>query len=626
MLGQYELQELLGMGGMGAVYRGFQQSLKRPVAVKVLSPALAQEADYLERFNREAETAAALEHQHIVPIHDYGVQDDISYVVMRMLSGGTLASRTGEMTLPDIAKLLIQLGSALDYAHSKGVIHRDIKPTNIMFDSQNSPYIVDFGIAKLVTAGTSNTASGVMMGTPAYMAPEQWRAEMPVPATDQYALGVVAYSLITGQLPFEAPTPYGMMHKHLNEYPTPPQLLRANVPASVAQVLAQSMAKNPADRFPSVTAFAEAFEAAVLDEEHPTSPRPITPPTIPPRPVTPAPNWQPQPSAPNWQPANAWTPPPPSSGTPWPVQTPGWQQQPHTPPPYPARRAARRSLFPGMWLMAGAVIFGVIVLGIIVLILVATRDSNNEDKVPSSQRITQAAQTRAATQTVNNRPTATTARGTNASTPTQLVMSDTPSSPVGTGCEFAPTYQPVNIGNTAEVTRDGAGLRLRSSTSTTAELLRELRTGIQMIVVGGPTCADGYRWWQVQLVSDGTTGWIADGTTDELWVQWVTDTPTLPSIVTPPFTITQYPPVIISPTPMINFNTSQNTIYSGECVTIWWDVENISQVYYEGEGVTGHEARTACPTTSTTYTLRVIYLNGIEETYTVTVEVLSPTP
>ena len=250
MLGQYELQELIGMGGMGAVYRGFQQSLKRAVAVKVLSPALAQESDYLERFNREAETAAALEHQHIVPIHDYGVQGDISYVVMRLLSGGTLASRTGEMPLPDIAELLMQLGSALDYAHSKGVIHRDIKPTNIMFDSQNSPYIVDFGIAKLLTAATSNTASGVMMGTPAYMAPEQWRAETPVPATDQYALGVVAYALITGQLPFDAPTPYGMMHKHLNEYPTPPQMLRADLPELVARVLAQSMAKESTGSIP----------------------------------------------------------------------------------------------------------------------------------------------------------------------------------------------------------------------------------------------------------------------------------------------------------------------------------------------------------------------------------------
>jgi tRNA A-37 threonylcarbamoyl transferase component Bud32 len=271
MLGQYELRELIGAGGMGAVYRGYQANLKREVAVKVLVAQLAQQPGYLERFNREAETAAALEHRHIIPIYDYGTQQGISYVVMRLLSGGTLADRLAQHaeqgkplpSLGEIANVLEQLASALDYAHSQGVIHRDIKPSNVMFDNQGSAYLVDFGIAKLVEATHALTGTGATMGTPSYMSPEQWRAETLSPATDQYALGVMTYSLVTGKVPFEAPTPYALMHKHLNEIPTPPQVIRPDAPQAVNEVLNRAMAKQPGDRFPTCTAFAQAFESAI---------------------------------------------------------------------------------------------------------------------------------------------------------------------------------------------------------------------------------------------------------------------------------------------------------------------------------------------------------------------------
>ncbi|HEX3050667.1 MAG TPA: serine/threonine-protein kinase, partial [Aggregatilineaceae bacterium] len=149
MLGQYELRELLGSGGMGAVYRGYQAALKREVAVKVLSQQLAEQPGYLERFIREAEIAAALEHAHIVPIYDYGTQQGVNYIVMRLLTGGSLTQRLrwraeNHEPLPslrEIADLLNQLASALDYAHSKGVIHRDVKPNNVMFDAQGSAYL-----------------------------------------------------------------------------------------------------------------------------------------------------------------------------------------------------------------------------------------------------------------------------------------------------------------------------------------------------------------------------------------------------------------------------------------------------------------------------------------------------
>ncbi len=266
VLGQYELRGMLGIGGMGAVYRGFQAGLRREVAVKVMSPQLALQAGYLERFNREAQTAAALEHQHIIPIYDYGMQQGYSYIVMRLLTGGTLAERMEQSNLPTLSEtveLLKQLASALDYAHSQGVIHRDIKPSNIMFDNQGTAYLVDFGIAKLTEATQALTASGASMGTPAYMSPEQWRAEELSPSTDQYALGVMIYALLTGRAPFSASTPYALMHKHLNEQPTPPQVIRPELPEAITFVLNRAMAKQPEQRFPTITAFAQAFEGAL---------------------------------------------------------------------------------------------------------------------------------------------------------------------------------------------------------------------------------------------------------------------------------------------------------------------------------------------------------------------------
>ncbi len=290
--GQYEVKDLLGLGGMSAVYRAYQESLMRDVALKVLPPSFASQPASVERFLREARTSAALEHAHIVPVYDYGNVGGLSFVVMRLLSGGSLAERLAltnetDWPLPSLGEtvyILKRLAAALDYAHSRGVIHRDIKANNIMFDDQGSPFIVDFGIAKLTHAVNALTGTGVAMGTPLYMAPEQWRGESVTPATDQYAMGVVAYAAITGHLPFEAPTPYALMHKHINEEPLPPQVWRADLPESVKGVLDQAMAKNPRDRFPSVKDFAAAFESAIADLDEPRTDffiRPLPAKTVP---------------------------------------------------------------------------------------------------------------------------------------------------------------------------------------------------------------------------------------------------------------------------------------------------------------------------------------------------------
>lgn len=271
-IGQYELRELYGVGGMGAVYRAYQRSLEREVAFKVLSLSLTSDPEYIERFNREAKTVASLEHPHIVPIYDYGTVGDVSFVAMRLLTGGSLSERLRQKvgtpaSLGETSELLRQLASALDYAHSKNIIHRDIKSNNVMFDNHGSAYLVDFGIAKLLRETTSLTADGAVMGTPTHMAPEQWRGEVPTQATDQYALAVMIYEMLTGKMPFEAPTPYGLMTKHLNERPTPPQSLRLDIPEAVAIVIERALAKKPEDRFPNVTAFSQTFAAAVAGAE-----------------------------------------------------------------------------------------------------------------------------------------------------------------------------------------------------------------------------------------------------------------------------------------------------------------------------------------------------------------------
>lgn len=267
-IGQYELVELLGAGGMGAVYRAVQTSLGREVALKVLSAALVNEPGYLERFNREARVSAALEHDHIVPVYDFGAQQDLTYVVMRLLTGGSLDSRMRQRkhekpSLSEAVSLLNAMASALDYAHSRGVIHRDIKPANIMFDQNGKPYLVDFGIAKILDAtGAGLTGTGMAMGSPYYMPPEQWRGENATSASDQYALAVTVYSMLAGRPPFEATSTPALMYKHFHDQPEPLKNFRQDVPERLMPVLTQAMAKDASDRFRSVGEFAEAFQAA----------------------------------------------------------------------------------------------------------------------------------------------------------------------------------------------------------------------------------------------------------------------------------------------------------------------------------------------------------------------------
>jgi serine/threonine-protein kinase len=270
-LGQYQLRELLGVGGMGAVYRGFQESLQREVAVKIIFMRQTSNLQYEERFAREARLAASLEHTHIVPVYDFGTEHGVSYVVMRLLTGGSLSERIiqsngGLLPLTEVARITSDLASALQYAHNRGIIHRDIKASNIMFDDRDTVFLVDFGIAKMAAATTHNiTDTGVKIGTPEFMAPELWLNEPVTPAVDQYSLAILVYYMLTGSLPFKGEMPYQLMHSHLHEQPTPLLYWRSDLPGNLMPVLERALSKDPASRYPNVEAFAAAFSQAVQE-------------------------------------------------------------------------------------------------------------------------------------------------------------------------------------------------------------------------------------------------------------------------------------------------------------------------------------------------------------------------
>jgi len=260
---RYEVHELLGRGGMGAVFRATEKKLSRQVAIKVLPPELAQIADVAQRFEREARTAAQLDHPNIVPIYSVEDEGNLPYFVMKFVKGHPLDDDpTPALPWERVREILYEAATALGHAHARGIVHRDVKPGNIMVDEDGRILLADFGISKAYEGATKFTATGAVIGTPAYMSPEQSAGEDVDGRSDQYSLGIVGYSLLAGRLPFEETSVPTYLFKQMYEEPPPLAQLCPDAPTFLVTAITRALAKKPELRFPTM----EDFAAAVWPE------------------------------------------------------------------------------------------------------------------------------------------------------------------------------------------------------------------------------------------------------------------------------------------------------------------------------------------------------------------------
>jgi serine/threonine-protein kinase len=291
---------------MANVYRAVQPSIGRKVAIKVLPAHYIQHDDsFLERFLQEVQIVAQLQHPHILPVHDFGEQDGLPYIVMAYLSrtlGDRIRESSSGLPIYETVRLVEQIAAGLDYAHEKGIIHRDLKPGNVLMDEKGNAYLADFGIAKVIESTAQWTGSGVV-GTPAYMAPEMADPAEPTPLVDIYALGVTLFQMLTGRLPYAAATTMGVLMAHVSRPIPDVRALRPNLPARTQSVIERGMAKNPRDRYQHAGELSAALSKILLDTppvdilvDDPFT-EPLTPeerdaratPAVPPGPGTPTP-------------------------------------------------------------------------------------------------------------------------------------------------------------------------------------------------------------------------------------------------------------------------------------------------------------------------------------------------
>src|SRR5712692_3789786 len=264
-LGLFRIVERIGAGGISTVYKAYQPNLDRYVAIKVLLAYHARDPIFLKRFQQEARSVAKLQHANIVPIHEFGEQDGITFIVMEYVDGGTLKDRLKRpITVAESVDFVIQAAEGLGCAHGHGIVHRDVKPANMLVRKDGHLLLSDFGIAKILE-GTSNlTRAGTGIGTPQYMSPEQGTGQPVDRRSDIYSLGIVLFHALAGRVPFTADSPISITVKHLND-PLPVEILHAKgVPQSIEQVVVKMTAKSPADRYQTTDALIEAMTAAVV--------------------------------------------------------------------------------------------------------------------------------------------------------------------------------------------------------------------------------------------------------------------------------------------------------------------------------------------------------------------------
>jgi alpha-glucoside transport system substrate-binding protein len=285
-LGSYRIVERIGRGGMASVYKAYDPGTDRYVALKVLPEHMADDPQFLARFEREAKAIARLEHPRILPVHAFGEEEGTTYLVMRYLPTGTLAEYIHQRPLPleEASRILTQIAEGLDYAHLRGVLHRDVKPSNVLLDENGNAYLTDFGIAKIVEANAQLTGTGTLLGTPAYMSPEQCMGSRDLTeATDIYSLGIVTYEMLVGHTPFEAETPIAVIHMQLHDPLPPPRSLRPDLPEAVERVLLKALAKEPEMRYETcgdmARAFSQAIEEPVVQSPYEPAPTLVESPT-----------------------------------------------------------------------------------------------------------------------------------------------------------------------------------------------------------------------------------------------------------------------------------------------------------------------------------------------------------
>jgi serine/threonine protein kinase len=262
----YVIEKELGRGGMAVVYKGKEKGLEREVAIKVLPPEMALQGGTADRFRREARLAASLEHQNIIPVYRVGEEHNLIYMAMKFVRGRPLDAileDQGALPVPVVVRILAAAASGLAHAHEHNVVHRDIKGANILIELDGRPLVADFGIARAMTEN-SLTASGMVIGTPNFMSPEQCGGSKVGPQSDQYSLGVLGFQMLTGQLPFEADSIMGIIQHH---YMTPPpdiNTVREGVPPELIAAIEKALAKRPEDRYANTSEMAEAFESVPL--------------------------------------------------------------------------------------------------------------------------------------------------------------------------------------------------------------------------------------------------------------------------------------------------------------------------------------------------------------------------
>ena len=267
-IGRYVIKDMLGRGGMATVYLAYDQLFEREVAVKLLPREMLHDPQFRVRFEREAKTIAMLEHPAIVPVYDFGEDDGQPYFVMRYMSGGSLSDRIkkGPISLQESAIIMERLSPALDDAHSKGIIHRDLKPGNILFDKRGDAYISDFGIAKLTDSGSTVTGNAII-GTPAYMSPEQAQGETIDGRADIYALGIILFEMLSGRQPFEADTPMGVVLKQITEPIKHIRAVNPDLPDSIEKVIEKALAKKRDERFASSADLSAALTEVAREDK-----------------------------------------------------------------------------------------------------------------------------------------------------------------------------------------------------------------------------------------------------------------------------------------------------------------------------------------------------------------------